>query len=231
MRRVTLAGVALALGCGGAATKPAPAHPHGPARAHGANPTPGMVHRFDDVARWTAVFDDPARDAWQKPDEIVALLDVTPGMTVVDLGAGTGYLTGRLADAVGSGGRVIATDVEPTLIAHLAERFAGDARIEPRLTTATDAGLAPASVDRIVALDVWHHLADRSAFAQQLARALRPGGKLAIVDFTLDSPRGPHPRYRIAPDALVAELAAVGLAATVVAETLPHEYVVVATAP
>ncbi|MEZ4366636.1 MAG: methyltransferase domain-containing protein [Kofleriaceae bacterium] len=239
-------GVALAGCCGGAPPAQAPtppaaadgsaatSHDHaghaGPHHAHGgAGAADGtMVHRFDDVDRWVQAFDDPARDGWQHPDEVVALTAITPGMTVVDLGAGTGYFTGRLAAAVGASGKVIATDVEPNMVEHLRARFASEPVVEPRLTTPTDAGLPPASVDRILVVDVWHHIGDRGPFARQLAAALRPGGKLVIVDFTMASPRGPHPKHRIEPDALIAELAAAGLTGQVVAESLPNEYVVVA---
>ena len=79
-------------------------------------------HGFDDVERWVEVFDDPGRDAWQKPEEVLAGLGVAPGMSVADLGAGTGYFTVRLARAVGAEGKVFAVDVEPKLVGYLKAR-------------------------------------------------------------------------------------------------------------
>ena len=79
-------------------------------------------HSFDDVAKWVLVFDDPGRDAWQKPDEVLHALGVLPGTTVADLGAGTGYFSVHLARAVGDKGRVLAIDVEPKLVDHMKER-------------------------------------------------------------------------------------------------------------
>src|SRR5439155_11893940 len=79
-------------------------------------------HSFADVEHWVGVFDDPARDAWQKPRELVAALGVRPGMTVADLGAGTGYFSRYLSSAVGPRGTVFAVDVEPNLVVHLRDR-------------------------------------------------------------------------------------------------------------
>ena len=80
--------------------------------------------RFDDPAYWSKVFDDPGRAEWQKPTEVAAALGLRPGQTVADLGAGTGYFTRPLADAVGPSGTVLAVDVEPNLVAYMSERAA-----------------------------------------------------------------------------------------------------------
>src|SRR5262245_27510300 len=82
---------------------------------------PGMPHRFENAEQWAKIFDDPARDAWQHPDAVVAALELAPAMTVADVGAGTGYFTVRLARAVPQG-RVIATDIEPDMVRYLTER-------------------------------------------------------------------------------------------------------------
>ncbi len=86
-----------------------------------------MHHRFDDVERWTAVFDDPERDAWQHPTELVAALDLQPGDVVADIGAGTGYFNPHLADAVGEQGRVIPIEVETALVEHMTGRAIDEA--------------------------------------------------------------------------------------------------------
>ncbi len=189
-----------------------------------------MPHRFEDADRWAAVFDDPERDAWQQPEVVIRALDLTPGMTVADVGAGTGYFEGRLSAAVGARGQVIATDVEADMIRYLAERGARDGwtNVRSLQVAAGDPGLDPGSVDRVLIVDVWHHLADRQAYAARLAAALRPGGRIVIVDFTLDAERGPPRHLRIGADAIVAELGAAGLVAEVTADQLPDQYIVVA---
>ncbi|MCX5746244.1 MAG: class I SAM-dependent methyltransferase [Proteobacteria bacterium] len=189
-----------------------------------------MVHRFTDAAAWAKEFDDPARDAWQHPDDVVAALGLTPAMTVADVGAGTGYFTVRLARVVPEG-QVIATDIEPDMVRYLTER-AGKAQlanVHAVLATGADPKLAPRSVDRILIVDVWHHVEDRVGYARGLASALRPGGQVAIVDFTLAASHGPPPKHRLSPDAIIADLRAAGLDAVLSSTVLPEQYIVVGT--
>ena len=209
--------------CGGSA-QPPPEHAQEPPHHD------GMPRRFDDANHWTTVFDAPDRDAWQKPDDVIAALTLKPSMTVADVGAGTGYFTVRIARAVPSG-QVIATDIEPDMIRHLGERAKSEqlANIRAVLATGDDPALAPASVDRILIVDVWHHVADRKRYAAGLARALRPGGLIAIVDFTAESHRGPPPMHRLAPEVVIGDLAGAGLHASLSPTRLPDQYIVIAT--
>lgn len=188
-----------------------------------------MPHRFEDATEWAKVFDDPARDAWQKPDAVIGALALTPAMTIADIGAGTGYFAMRLARAVPEG-RVIATDVEPDMIRYLEERATreGLTNVKAVLTPPTDPQLADASLDRILVVDVWHHLGDRVGYAKALARALKPGGSIAIVDFKLEAKHGPPAKHRLAPEAIVADLAAAGLTVGVSTVDLPEQYIVIA---
>src|SRR5688572_930222 len=152
-------------------------------------------HRFDDAEAWAKQFDDPARDAWQKPDEVVRLMEIRPGMLVVDLGAGTGYFLQHLSRAVGPDGRVLALDVEQSMVEHMTRRAqaSGLSNVEARAVAPDDPGLAPASVDRILIVNTWHHLPERERYAKKLAAALKENGEIWIVDFTKESPIGPPP--------------------------------------
>jgi arsenite methyltransferase len=199
------------------------AHPpgHGHGAGHFANP--------DDAAKR---FDDPARDEWQKPDEVVRALQLTPSSVVADVGAGTGYFAMRLARVVPRG-LVIATDIEPAMVKYIDERARREklSNVRGVLATSAASGLATASVDAILVVHVWHHLADRAAYARDLATSLRPGGRVLIVDFRLDARRGPPAAMRLAPDAVVADLRAAGLDAKVSSVELPDQYIVEAHAP
>jgi ubiquinone/menaquinone biosynthesis C-methylase UbiE len=186
-----------------------------------------MHHGFADANEWAKVFDDPGRDAWQRPDEVLRALELGPAMVVADVGAGTGYFAVRLARAVPQG-EVIATDVEPDMVRYLGERARREQLGNLRAVRATQAasGLTARSVDRILVVDVWHHLADRVGYARDLGAALRPGGRLLVVDFTLTARRGPPVQHRLPPEAIVADLAAAGLTAKVSAVALPDQYIV-----
>ena len=177
-----------------------------------------MPHRFENADEWAKMFDDPARDAWQQPDRVIASLALDKTMRLADVGAGTGYFTMRVAPFVAE---VVATDVEPDMIRYLGERAAreGHQNIRAVATPGDDPKLAAASFDRILVVNVWHHLGDRRAYAAKLAAALKPGGFVAVVDFTLAAKHGPPPEHRLAPHAVIAELEAGGLEASIAVET------------
>lgn len=199
-------------------------HTHaGPHGAHGV----GTQHAFSNADAWTRVFDEPTRDSWQHPSEVLRALDLAPTMSVADVGAGTGYFAVRLAQAVPAG-LVIATDVEPDMVRFLRERAHRENRpnLRATLATRTASGLAAQSVDRILIVHVWHHLTDRIDYAHDLAAALRPGGKLFIVDFDLAARRGPPADMRIAPERLIAELETAGFVAKVSSVVIPDQYIV-----
>jgi ubiquinone/menaquinone biosynthesis C-methylase UbiE len=190
-----------------------------------------MHRRFDKADEWAPVFDDPKRDAWQQPDKVVAALALAPYMVVADVGAGTGYFEKRLADAVGPNGAVIAVDIEPDMVRYLRERAHREQTpiVEARLGEPGDPKLAPASVDRVLIVDTWHHIEDRVAYGKKLAAALKPGGFVMIVDFTQESDRGPPKQHRLPPSEVIQDLSAAGLKATVVEVGLPDQYVVKAS--
>lgn len=192
-----------------------------------------LVHAFSNAEQWAKEFDSPERDAWQKPAEVVSLLQLSPGMKVADIGAGTGYFEPYLSRAVTSTGRVFAIDVEPDMVRYLNERIARE-----NLTNVTaskgafeDPGLAAQSVDRILIVDTWHHIANRDAYSKKLHDALMPGGFVAIVDFTMEASHGPPKEHRLPPEAIQKELQSAGLVASLANETLPDQYVVIGTKP
>lgn len=209
-------------GTGGACSSTPPSSPahHGHAHHEG-------HHSFAGAEAWSKVFDDPARDEWQRPEEVLRALELERSMKVADIGAGTGYFAVRLARAVPAG-EVIATDIEPDMVRFLKERAHRDQlpNLRAILAGPSTSGLDAESVDRILVVDVWHHIADRANYARDLAAALRPGGKLFIVDFTATATRGPPANFRLSPETIVAELAAAGLTAKISPVTLPDQYIV-----
>ncbi len=199
-------------------------HAHGPGHGH----VHGH-HGHHDPETWAKKLDDPARDEWQKPAEVVAALALEPGMVVADVGAGTGYFESHLGRAVGPSGKVLALDFDPDLVAHVEKRCAKAklGNVEARLVAPDDPRLAAASVDRLLLVDSWHHLADRVAYAKKLRSALRPGGRIVIVDHVPDAPEGPPPEMRVRTAEVVAELDAAGFRSRVVPDSLPRHFIVV----
>jgi arsenite methyltransferase len=228
MHRILQAFLAATFGgaCAPASTRGAvpPGH-DGP--EHGRHHGPGAHHGFTHAETWAEVLDAPDREAWQRPEEVLRALELEPTMRVADVGAGTGYFAVRLARAVPAG-EVIATDVEADMVRYLNERARREklANLRAVQATGTASGLAPASVDRVVVVHVWHHLDERERHARELAAALRPGGKLMIVEFSLSGHRGPPAHMRVPPEVVVAELASAGLRASVSPVALPDQYIV-----
>ena len=192
----------------------------------------GFHHDFSDAEHWAKRFDTPDRPTWQKPESLMALMGIEPGMTVADLGAGTGFFLGYLSKVVGEKGRVLALDVEPTLISHMANRAeqAGWSNVETRHIPYDSPGLEPASVDRILIVNTWHHIDARADYSAKLLKALRPGGAIFVVDYTLEAEHGPPKAHRLSPERVAAELTGGGFETEVLAEELPRQYVVVGRA-
>lgn len=127
------------------------------------------------------------RDSWQKPEQVVQALGIEPGASVADLGAGGGYFTFRLADAVGPTGTVYAVDVDASMLDYIRRRAVEEGRtnVVTVLAAYDDPELADHSIDLLFTSNTYHHLEDRTRYFARAARVLRPGGRLAIID--LDS--------------------------------------------
>ena len=156
-----------------------------------------------------------------------------PGMSVADLGAGTGFFLAYLAEAVGPEGKVWGLDVAPSLIEHMNARAAenGLGQVEAKLIPTNAPGLDSASVDRVVIVNTWHHIDARADYSAKLIETLKPGGAVFVVDYTLDSPDGPPKAHRLPADQVMAELSAGGFQAELVEEDLPRQYVIRAARP
>jgi SAM-dependent methyltransferase len=195
-----------------------------------ASPPAPLVHRFEHADQWAKEFDDPARDAWQKPADVVASVHASAGMTVADIGAGTGYFEPYLSRAVGPSGTVLAVDIEPDMVRYLRERAVREHidNLRAVLADVTDPKLPAHGVDRVLIVDTWHHVPGHAAYLAKLRDALAPGGTITFVEFTLDSPHGPPREHRIPPDALAQEVRDAGLTSERIDAGLPYQYVITA---
>ena len=184
-------------------------------------------HSFGDADKWAKVFDDPERDAWQKPHEVIEALALKPDAVVADLGAGTGYFAMRLAHMV-SKGRVYSVDLEPKMVKYLAERAKkeGLKNLSAVQGTPSDAKL-PTRVDLVLLVDVYHHIDAREAYFGKLAAALKPGGRVAIIDFNATSKVGPPLSERMTAEQVNAEMTKVGYRQSGSHGFLPNQYFLV----
>jgi len=157
-------------------------------------------HSFEGAEKWAQVFDDPERDAWQRPHEVIAALGLAPDAVVADIGAGTGYFSVRLAHFLPRG-HVYAVDTEPDMVKYLQERAQREklARMTAVAAAADDPRL-PEKVDLVLMVDVFHHIEDRPQYLKRLRSYLRPHARVAVVDFNQASRMGPPPAARIAPE-------------------------------
>ncbi len=184
-------------------------------------------HSFSDAEAWSKKFDDPKRDAWQKPHNVIQALQLKPDAVVADIGAGTGYFAVRFAHMVPKG-RVLAVDTEPDMVKFLGER----ARRESLGNLTAVAGepgnpRLPEKADLVILVDVYHHIEKREAYFRQLQQSLKADGRVAIIDFKMDSPEGPPPAARIAPDRVKKEMLGAGYAVAQEHAFLPYQYFIV----
>lgn len=191
---------------------------------HGHQP---LHHNFDDAGKWSKIFDDPKRDAWQKPDEVIRALKLAPDAVVADLGSGTGYFSIRLGRALPLG-RVYGADVSADMVKFLNERAAKEKLPNVSSHRAGESGPnLPAPVDLVLVVDTYHHIPARETYFGRLKTRLKPGGQVAIIDFTLDSPTGPPRKHRISPERVSAEMERAGYRSAARHDFLPNQYFLV----
>lgn len=142
----------------------------------------------------TWVFGDERRDSWQKPDEVIHVIGLKPGHVVADIGAGDGYFTRRFARAVAPEGKAIGLEIKSDLVERMNEdaRRAGLANYEARLVSTDDPKLAPGSIDVIFLCDTYHHIDSRVDYFRKIRQALKPGGRLIILDMIRSKRNADH---------------------------------------
>jgi len=176
-----------------------------------------MTH---DASEYAKRLDDPLRDSWQKPHEVVTALALKPEEVVADIGAGTGYFSKRFAHHAG---RVFAVDIDPKLL-QMASTVA-PANMSTILAASDDPKLQPGSVDTVFFCDVLHHIEGRAAYLKKVRAALKAGGRLVVIDFQKrETPVGPGLAMRIAEADMIREVEAAGFVKFKEFAFLPYQY-------
>lgn len=181
----------------------------------------------DDLREYIARLEDPSRLEWQRPDDVVRALGLKRGSVVAEIGSGTGYMSVRLARKVGRTGRVFAVDVEPRLLTLVRDRLTSDRVpwITPVLGLPDDPLLPGESCDRILMVNAYHHLPDRPRALRRMARLLRRGGRIALIDFhDRELPVGPPPDHKVSRETALREVTRAGLKLERELDFLPYQY-------
>ncbi len=180
-------------------------------------------HHPPSSGEYARVLEDPSRDAWQKPHEVIEALQLKPSETIADIGAGTGYFARRFARHAA---KVYAVDIDEKLLEVVRKEALPN--LETVLAAADDPRLPASSVDTIFFCDVLHHIDKRAAYYPKLAKALKPGGRIVIVDFYKKQlPVGPPPEMKLSEEQVLAELDQAGFQLERKFGVLPYQYFLV----
>ncbi|MSV30868.1 MAG: class I SAM-dependent methyltransferase [Bryobacterales bacterium] len=177
-------------------------------------------HPPRDAAEYAKILEDPKRDSWQLPQMVVTQLGLKPEEVVADIGAGTGYFARRFSKHAG---KVYAVDIDEKLLA--ISRKDAPANLVTVLAAPDDPKLPAGGVDTIFFCDVLHHVENRTAYYRKLEKALKPGGRVVIVDFHKKPlPIGPPESMKLAEAEVIAEFKAAGFRLSRTFDGLPYQY-------
>ncbi len=172
----------------------------------------------------------PERESEEAPSRAVEALELAPGMVVADIGAGSGYYTVRMASKVGPTGKVFATDIQVGMLSLLMRRVnsEGIKNVVPVQGAVDDPKLAAGSIDLALMVDVYHELAAPQVFVRKLRDALKPDGRLVLIEFRKEDPRVPiQEAHKMSVEQVRQELGADGYAIDKVIDVLPWQHIIV----
>jgi len=190
-----------------------------------------QMHRLhNDPKAYIGALEDPKRDAYQKPHEVVHALGLKPGEIIADIGAGSGYFTFHLARHVGEKGKVYAVDVSPDMILHVNRRIREFKmnNVVSVLADSDDPLLPDQAVNRCFICEVWHHIENQTKYLSLMKKMLKPGGEVVMIDFhKKEFPVGPPMNMKIAREDVIKRLESNGYRLTKEHTFLPYQYFLV----
>ena len=185
-------------------------------------------HRFDDAEKWAGIFENPQRDDWQKPEELINSLGIAANAVIADIGSATGYFPVRFA-RVATDGKVYGIDIEQALVDYLNAR----AKKENIFNMVSILGepndpKIPEKSDLVFICNTYHHIRDRGDYFENMKQYMQPNGRLVIVDFKKgDLPVGPPDEHKLPSGTVIQELESAGYRQMSHALALPYQYVLV----
>jgi ubiquinone/menaquinone biosynthesis C-methylase UbiE len=184
----------------------------------------------NDPKAYIGSLEDPKRDDYQKPHEVLAALDLKPGEVVADIGAGSGYFTFLLARHIGETGKIYAVDVSPDMILYVNRRIR-DLKVTNVVSILADPDdplLSAGSVNRFFFCDSWHHIENQAKYLSLMKNLLKPNGQIVMIDFhKKELPVGPPMQMRIAREDLIRQMTDNGFRLSKEHTFLPYQYFLV----
>ncbi len=174
----------------------------------------------------------PERIAEENPDGAIAALNLKPGMTVADLGAGVGYMTLRMAKQVGPAGKVYGVDLQPGMLTELEKNAKANniSNIVPILGEPADPKLPEGQIDLILMVDVYHEVSQPQAMIRKIRQALKPDGRLVLLEYRAEDPSIPiNPDHKMTVDQVRREIEPEGFKLQTPIETLPRQHLLILT--
>ena len=191
-----------------------------------------MHELHNDPKSYIGALEDPKRDAYQKPHEVLTALNIKPGEVIADIGAGSGYFAFRLAHFVGDKGKVYAVDVSPDMIRYINRRIreTKTTNVVALLADPDDPLLPDASVNRFFFSESWHHIDNQKKYLALIKKMLKPRGEVVMIDFhKKELPVGPPLQMKIAREDVIKQMETNGFRLSKEHAFLPYQYFLVFT--
>jgi arsenite methyltransferase len=190
-----------------------------------------MHQLHSDPKAYIGALEDPQRDAYQKPHEVLTALAIKSGETIADIGAGSGYFTFRLSHFVGEKGKIYAVDVSPDMILYINRRMR-DLKVNNVISILADPDdplLPDRAVNRFFFSDSWHHIENQKKYLSLMKRMLKPRGEIVMIDFhkKKEITVGPPLEMRIAREDLIKQMEQNGFRLAKEHTFLPYQYFLV----
>lgn len=185
---------------------------------------PEKAAKLFSPSRIEKILESPQRDQWQQPDRVIGTLAPEKGAVVADIGAGSGYFSFRLAEAVGPKGKIFAVDIQDEMLDYIRQKASrtGASNVIPVKATATDPHLPAACCDLILLVNTYHELTEPVALMKNLRKALKPGGTVAIINWNRHGRRA-----TILPDTIIADLKLAGFTLSATHDFLERQFFLV----